>query len=90
MDCPHCESASTRKDGIRSEKQRYRCLNCNRTFTEGAQPVGRPKTAPEIDPRIKKIRKVFDLLDQLVYPDPPETLDQIKEAIESLIRDPRV
>ena len=86
MICPRCEGTSIKKDGAQFGKQRYKCNDCNRSFTEGAQPIGRPKTAPEIDPRVKKIQKIFDLLDQLVYPDPPETLDQIKEAIQALIK----
>jgi transposase-like protein len=86
VDCPRCKSTSTKKDGVQFGKQRYKCLDCSRSFTEGAQPKGRPKSSPEIDPRVKKVQKILDLLDQLVYPDPPETLAQIKEAIQTLIK----
>ena len=33
--CKFCNSTITRKYGIRNEKQRYKCLACNRYFTGG-------------------------------------------------------
>ena len=35
MKCPKCGSAHVQKKGIRSGKQRYRCVDCTCTFTEG-------------------------------------------------------
>ena len=31
--CPYCNSTEFKRDGIRHDKQRFRCKNCRRTFT---------------------------------------------------------
>ena len=34
MNCRYCQSASIIKNGIRNNKQRFRCKKCNRSFLE--------------------------------------------------------
>lgn len=41
INCPHCQSDRTRNNGKTSSgTQRYRCNDCNKSFT--LTPVGRP------------------------------------------------
>lgn len=38
MDCPHCHSKNTKKNGHTSyDKQNYQCTECKRQFVEGDQ-----------------------------------------------------
>ena len=37
MECPKCKSLNLRKRGFRSGKQRYQCLDCKASFTEGVE-----------------------------------------------------
>ena len=39
-ECPRCQSAEIRKDGIVKQRQRYRCKACNYRFT--VQQIGKP------------------------------------------------
>ena len=34
ISCPHCGSVSVKKHGTKDYKQRYRCKDCNKTFSE--------------------------------------------------------
>lgn len=41
MTCYHCGSASTRKHGQTTNgKQRFKCLQCKRSFRDNPQPQG--------------------------------------------------
>ena len=40
QECPKCQSAEIRKDGIVKQKQRFRCKICNYRFT--VQQIGKP------------------------------------------------
>ena len=50
MNCPECNSTKLVKRGFRNRKQRYKCSDCGRCFTEGTTFVGRAVKlpAPEI------------------------------------------
>jgi len=47
MNCPHCQSTQTSKNGHRWGKQNYRCLNCGRQFIESYSPRGYPDVVKE-------------------------------------------
>ena len=47
MECPHCQSSESVKNSVRAGRQRYRCRECGKVFTDNHALPGR-RVSPEI------------------------------------------
>lgn len=57
--CPHCKSRILSKAGLSRGKQKFRCLSCNRLFSEGASR--RAQWTPEEDETLILMAQTPDL-----------------------------
>jgi transposase-like protein len=59
MQCPGCDSLHIKKNGkdyLNEDRQRYKCLDCDRQWGENPKPPGRPPSSVGLCPECKSDR----------------------------------
>lgn len=70
MICPNCQSSRIRKTGFtpKTRHQRYRCNDCNTTWSDGvkgSEPIGdRPMTDAEKMREYRRRKQIDKLIDE--------------------------
>lgn len=85
MNCPNCQSDLIKKNGhTRHEKQNYRCLECNRQFTENAESNLIPDQTKELVRRALLEKVSLNGICRIFNVSMPWLLDFIDGIINSL------
>lgn len=79
VQCPHCRSIETVKNGTQNGKQRYRCKKCKRTFQEYVERI---KRTYNIERFLCTLYKLIDDEKNIANFSDEEIIDEITHYLE--------